>query len=194
MFVLKIQTMKNRLFIFTLFLIITSCIAQTVSLETMAQCNSQQESCPNATYIKDINNLLNKYVGTWEGTLNGKSYKFNFVKKENLGEVVKWDFLIGRLKITNSNGIVEYDSFNQPETELTFEGYNFQKDLKVYLMRFSGKKTGCIDYGYTYMWIKAETPNTLGINFHPDNDIVTKDCNNFLTTLPNNQIIHLTRQ
>ncbi|WP_404986859.1 DUF6705 family protein [Chryseobacterium sp. M5] len=177
--------------IITLFNI--SCMAQTVSLETMAQCSNNPETCPNSTYVKDVNNLLNKYVGTWIGTLNGKNYEFNFVKKENTGEVIKWDFLVGRLKITNSNGIVEYNSFNKPENELS-EGYNFQPDLKVYLMRFSGGKLGCIDYGYTYMWIKPETPNVMGINFHPDNDIVTEDCSNFITTLPDNQIIRLIKQ
>ena len=173
-----------------------SCIAQTVSLETMAQCSSNPETCPHTTYIKDINNLLNKYVGTWKGNLNGKNYEFNFVKKENFGfgDNLKRDRLIGRLKITNSNGVVEFDNFMKQDNENDFYGDNFQRDLKVYLMRFAGGKLGCIDYGYTYMWIKPETPNAMGINFHPDNDTVTEDCSNFLTTLPDNQIIYLTRQ
>ncbi|PWW27522.1 DUF6705 family protein [Chryseobacterium sp. AG844] len=185
--------MKNILSIIC-FIVFTSCMGQTVSLETMAQC--EPANCPAATYIKDVNNLLNKYVGTWKGSLNGKNYEFNFIKKENFGfsDNLKRDRLIGRLKITNSNGIVEYDSFNKQDNETDFFGNNFQKDLKVYLMRFSGNKINCIDYGYTYMWIKPETPNQIGINFHPDNDIVKQDCTNFKTTLPDNQIIHLTRQ
>lgn len=185
--------------IFSIIIIMTfniSCLAQTVSLETMAQCDSNPQTCPDATYIKDVNNLLNKYVGTWKGTLNGKSYEFNFIKKENFGfgENLKRDRLIGRLKIINSNGVVEYNSFIKPDNDTDFFGDNFQSDLKVYLMRFSGEQVGCIDYGYTYMWIKPQTPNTMGINFHPDNDTVSEDCSNFITTLPDNQIIHLTRQ
>lgn len=187
--------MKNILSI-VCFVIFTSCIGQTISLETMAQCSNQPSTCPVATYIKDVNNLLDKYVGTWKGTLNGKNYELNFVKRENFGfsENLKRDRLIGRVKITNSSGVIEYDNFIKQDNETDFFGDNFQKDLKVYLMRFAGSKIGCIDYGYTYMWIKPETPNQMGINFHPDNDIATQNCNNFQTTLPDNQIIHLTRQ
>ncbi|WP_353148619.1 DUF6705 family protein [Chryseobacterium sp.] len=168
----------------------------TVSLETMAQCDLSSGNCPNAAYVKDINNSLNKYIGTWKGTLNGKSYEFNFVKKEKVGETRKWDRLIGRLKITNSNGIIEFNNFNKTDIELEkeFGGFNFQKDLKAYMINFFGGKLGCIDYGYAYLRIKPETPNQMGINFHPDYDIVTQDCSGFLTTLPTNQIIHLTRQ
>ena len=187
--------MKNILSIIGL-IIFTSCTAQTVSLETMAQCKSQPETCPVATYIKDVNNLLNKYVGTWKGSLNGKNYEFNFIKKENFGfdDNLKRDRLIGRVKITNSNGIEEYNNFIKQDTEPDFFGDNFQKDLKAYLMRFAGGKVGCIDYGYAYMWVKSGTPNNMSVDFYPDNDIATQDCSNFETTLPTNQIIHLTKQ
>ncbi|WP_123868087.1 DUF6705 family protein [Chryseobacterium lactis] len=187
--------MKNILSIIC-FTVFTACTAQTLSLETIAQCSFNDQTCPPVTYVKDINNSLNKYVGTWKGTLNGKIYEFNFIKKENVGETRKWDRLIGRLKITNANGLVEFDSFNKTDIELQkdFRGFNFQKDLKAYLMSFFGGRLGCIDYGYTYLRIKPETPNLMSINFHPDNDIVTQDCSNFKTTLPDNQIIHLTKQ
>lgn len=185
--------MKNILSIIC-FAIFSSCIGQTISLETMAQC--QPGSCPTATYVKDINNLLNKYVGTWKGAFNGKNYEFKFVKKENFGfeNNLKADRLIGTLKITNSNGAVEYDSFNKQDSETDFFGDNFQPNLKAYMIRFAGGKLGCIDYGYVYLRIKPETPNNMSVNFHPDNDIVKQDCSNFKTTLPDNQIIHLTRQ
>lgn len=187
--------MKNILFISFLIFFAKSW-GQTVSLETMAQ--YEIGTYPQVTYVKDVNNLLNKYTGIWKGTLDGKSYEFNFIKKENFGfeDSVKKDRLIGRLKITNANGMIEFDNFNRTDDDLVtrFSGFNFQKDLKVYLMRFAGGKIGCIDYGFVYMWIKPETPNQMGINFHPDNDTVTEDCNNFKTTLPDNKIIHLTRQ
>ncbi|MGG7551933.1 DUF6705 family protein [Chryseobacterium arthrosphaerae] len=183
----------KNIIIIICFAIFTSCIGQTVSLETMAQC-SQFENCPNATYVKDINNSLNKYTGTWKGTRDGKNYEFNFIKKEKIGETKKWDMLIGRVKITNANGIVEYDNFNKPDSETRFNGYNFQKNLKMYLMNFSGGKPGCIDYGYAYLNIKPGTPDKMTISFLSDNDIVTQDCSNFQTTLPNNKVIPLTKQ
>ncbi|WP_370895282.1 DUF6705 family protein [Chryseobacterium gossypii] len=178
------------------FVIFINCTAQTVSLETMAQCNIQSQNCPAASYVKDINNSLNKYVGTWKGTLNGKNYEFNLIKKENVGDTQKWDMLIGRLKITNSNGITEFDNFSKSDIELQtkFAGFNFQKDLKAYMMYFSGDKLGCIDYGYVYLRIKPAIPNAMSILFFPDNDIATQDCSNFVTTLPTKTLINLIRQ
>ncbi|WP_123868126.1 DUF6705 family protein [Chryseobacterium lactis] len=185
--------MKNILSIIC-FAIFTSCIGQTVSLETMAQC--QPGNCPVATYVKDVNNLLNKYVGTWKGSLEGKNYEFNFIKKENFGfeDSLKKDRLIGRLKITNSNGIVEYDSFNKQDNETDFFGHNFQPNLKAYMVRFAGGKLGCIDYGYVYLIIKPETPNNMGVLFLPDNDIATQDCSNFKTTIPTEKRINVVKQ
>ncbi|QIY91900.1 DUF6705 family protein [Chryseobacterium gallinarum] len=184
--------MKNILSIICL-AVFTGCIGQTVSLETMAQCN-QFENCPNASYVKDINNSLNKYVGTWKGNRDGKNYEFNFIKKENIGETQKWDMLIGRVKITNSNGVVEYNNFDRTDGETKFTGFNFQKNLKAYIMFFTGDKSGCIDYGNAYLIIKPETPNKMSITFLPDYDIVTQDCSGFKTTLPTEKVISLTRQ
>lgn len=66
--------------------------AQTVSLETMSQYSPG--NYPAAEYVKDINGLLNRYVGTWKGTYEGKVYEFNLIKKENViseFSTTKWD-------------------------------------------------------------------------------------------------------
>lgn len=175
-------------------MIFTNCIGQTVSLETMAQCNIQSQTCPQATYIKDVNNSLNKFIGTWKGTLEGKNYEFNFIKKENVGDSQKWDMLIGRVKIINSNGTIEYNNFNRADTETKFTGFNLIKDLKAYRMFFFGDKSECIDHGDLYLRIKPETPNNMTIFFLPNNDIVTQNCNNFKTTIPSEKIIRVVRQ
>jgi len=111
---------------------------------------------PPVTYVKDINNSLNKYIGTWKGSFEGKTYEFNFIKKENIGEAKKWDRLIGKLKITNTSGVVEFNNSNSSGSgaEKDFWGINFQKDLKVYVLKFFGGKLGCIDYGYIYLRLK----------------------------------------
>ncbi|MGI9583581.1 DUF6705 family protein [Chryseobacterium sp. RRHN12] len=185
--------MKNIFFIilsiFSIFL-----NAQTVTLETMSQYSPGYY--PNADYVKDSNGLLNKYVGTWKGTLDGTTYEFNFIKKENVASeftTTKWDILIGRVKIINSNGVIEFNNFNNVDNQANL-GYKLQKNLKMYLIYFSGEKLGCVDYGYLYLDVKSETPNKMSINFHPKNDIVTQDCSNFKTTIPTNKIIHLIKQ
>ncbi len=170
--------------------------AQTVSLELMAQCKADPSVCPeNFDYVKDVNYLLNKYVGTWKESLDGKNYEFNFAKKENFENEyssVKWDMLIGRVKITNQNGVVEYDDFNKSDHDANW-GNNFQANLKTYLMTFSGNKIGCNDSGFLYLR-KPNPANKMKIDFYPIADIVTQDCSNFKTTIPTNRIINLTKQ
>lgn len=184
--------MKNIVFILLIFS--TFLNAQTVSLESMSQYSPG--NFPNADYVKDTNGLLNKYVGTWKGILDGNSYEFNFIKKENVVSefsTTKWDRLIGRIKITSSNGSILFNNFNKADNDANW-GSNFQKDLKVYLMTFSGGKLDCIDSGHIYIRIKPETPNKMTVLFLPENDIATGDCSNFKTTLPSEKLIHLTKQ
>jgi len=170
--------------------------AQTVSLELMAQCKADPSVCPeNFDYVKDVNHLLNKYVGTWKGSLEGKNYEFNFIKKENVEEQIsgiKWDVLIGRVRITNQNGTVEFDNFNLSDEDANM-GYNFHDNLKIYLVGFSGNKIGCNDSGFLYLR-KPNPANKMKIDFYPVADIVTQDCSNFKTTIPTNRIINLTKQ
>ena len=186
--------MKNIFFII-LTIFTTTFNAQTVSLETMAQCYSNPQTCPdNPEYVKDVNGLLDKYIGTWKGTLDGKTYEFNFIKKQNVGETgkTKWDILIGRLKITNANGVEEFNNFNKSDDDANL-GYNFQPNLNTYLVWFSGNKIGCNDSGYLYLR-KPDTSTKLKIDFYQMADIITEDCSNVKTTIPSNKIINLTKQ
>lgn len=60
-------------------IIAISCNTQIISLETIAQCNTNNP-CPDLNYTKDLNNSLDKYVETWKGTYNGKVYELRFNK------------------------------------------------------------------------------------------------------------------
>lgn len=192
--------MKNfRPILIILTLSIISCHAQTVSLETLAQC--QQENppfqCPeNFSYVKDINNLLNKYVGTWKGTLNGKTYEFYFIKKENVGDDIKDDRLIGRFRVTNSTGTVLYNTLNETnDNETNFFGTNFQPNLEAYKVYFVGNSE-CVEYGDVYLRIYPSTPNQMTLYFHPDNDITVEgSCPpDFVPIIPYKKTIHLIKQ
>lgn len=41
---------------------------------------------PNHVYFKDVNNLLTKYLGTWEYNQNGQYFKITFFKQTNFRE------------------------------------------------------------------------------------------------------------
>lgn len=169
---------------------------QFISLELMSMCVANPVNCVEGyDYVKDVNHLLDKYTGTWKGTLDGKSYEFNFVKKEKFANEysdLKWDLLIGRVKVTNQNGVVEYDDFHKSDNDANW-GTVLQSNLKTYLMAFSGNKIGCNDMGYLYLQ-EPSPANKMKIDFYQIADIVTKDCTNAQTTIPVNKIIYLTKQ
>ncbi|SHF89595.1 DUF6705 family protein [Chryseobacterium sp. OV279] len=185
-------------FLFTIMIGLSTVLnAQLASLELMVECTVNPQNCPeNVEYVKDFNHLLDKYVGTWSGNMEGKSYEFNFIKKEmmeNEFSTTKWDRLVGRVKIINQNGSIEYNDFSKSDQEANW-GDNFQKDMKAYLVTFYGGKTGCTDNGYLYLRVKADTPNQMSITFIPVRDMVTQECSNFQTTIPTGKVIHLTKQ
>lgn len=192
--------MKNAFLILIIFLFpMISCKSQIISLEQAVIYEQQTGSIPQSTtYIKDVNNSLNKYIGIWKGDLNGKTYEFNFIKKENVGGFdVNWDFLVGRLKVSDSNGNITYDTSNeQDDLKTKFKGINFQSDLKAYKMYFVGNSVGCAEYGYVYLRIQPSTPLQMTILMLSDNDIVEEGkCPiNFQPTIPYEQLIHLIKQ
>lgn len=189
--------MKNLFIILTLLTI--SCKSQIISLENEAQCLTNP-NCPDYTYAKDINNSLDKYIGTWEGIYEGKTYELQLKKgfyQDLTLSVLKRDRLIGRLRIKDSDGNILHNTISEvDDTKTKFSGLGFQSDLKVYNMYFSGGKLGCIDYGDVYLIIKPATPNQMTMDFLPDNDIVMEgECTDtFVPTLPYRKTIDLIKQ
>lgn len=186
--------MKYLLILFTLFTI--SCNSQTISLEAAAQCLINP-NCPDYNYEKDINNSLNKYIGTWKGNYEEKTYEIKFNKSLYQDTGIKRDKITGRLRITDTAGQIIYNTFNESDDSKThFSGLGFQPNLKSYMVYFVGNKTDCIDYGIVYLKVNASTPNKMTMYFLPDNDIVIegKCTNAFIPTLPYRKTITLIKQ
>lgn len=192
----------KKIFLILISIIAVSCNAQTISLETLAQCNTNSP-CPDFNYVKDINNSLDKYIGTWKGTFNGRVYELKFNK--NLYQDFtgyKKDRIKGRLRITTDvpnglQGLTIFDNFNEPDDEKTrFSGLGFQPNLKSYMVNFVGPSPkGCINYGTVYLTIKPNTPNQMSIIYLSDHDIVVGECpSTFTQTFPEKQSISLTKQ
>ena len=75
--------MKNKITILMLFIIIASCKAQSIlPIEKVIDYRNSKTGIPqNITQIKDVNGLLNKFIGVWKGTYNNKNYEFYIYKK-----------------------------------------------------------------------------------------------------------------
>lgn len=154
-------------------------------------------------YMKDTNNELNDFEGTWKGTYNGRVYELKFNKnlyQDFTGH--KRDRIKGRLRITTESpnglqGLTIFDNFNEPDDEKTrFSGLGFQPDLKSYMMIFSGPFTkGCMNAGTVYLTVKPSAPNQMKIIYLSETDIVVGECpNTFEQTFPEKKTIILTKQ
>ncbi|MCL1668229.1 hypothetical protein M2T82_09175 [Elizabethkingia ursingii] len=188
--------MKKYITTILIFTVCTIINAQnTVSLETMSECvnrpNYDDEGCPDledVDYIKDINNKLNQFVGTWKGSYNGNNYEITLVKKEKVklsGGGPYWDKLVGGLIIRNSAGSIVYndtDKINSIENASIY-GSNFQKPTtNFYNLSFSPKDK-CIKGGQLTIYFKKGSNNTqLLLSIWRQADLKSassiKECNN----------------
>ncbi len=189
--------MKNIVTIFLAILAI-SCKSQTVSLEQAALCQ-ENPNCTGYNYAKDINNTLNKYLGIWKGTYNGRVYEMKFNKGLYNDMGMKKDEITGRLKITTtgSTSIIIFDNFNEPDDSKTrFSGLGLTTDLQGYRMFFGGPLTsGCINRGTISLRINPSNPNEMKIKYWSDYDIVVGECpSTFSQTFPEQQEIILMKQ
>lgn len=114
--------MKNILILFSLLLFSFPSQAQIIIPieEAATYIENNQGNLPKYKYYKDVNKILDKYVGTWEGTHQGKSYYFLITKKIEIPSKVSpstlRDDLVVRFRITdNTTKQVLYNKFNLPE-------------------------------------------------------------------------------
>ncbi|MCA6069479.1 hypothetical protein JI747_020150 [Chryseobacterium sp. RG1] len=195
--------MKNRLFIFTLFLIIISCKAQVIgTLEQFEECASRpnhDEGCPdleNITYVKDTNNRLDQFVGIWKGTSNGKQFEIHFEKQLQWGDGIKWDRIFGRMIIKDNSGNILYNSLNKSLTDTgLLRGDNFQH--RSYVMSFVGNYD-CLESGDVFIETRINNPNEMKLFYSQDKDglLNPAKCPNFSTfvSLLPTQKMTLTKQ
>ncbi|KIC63053.1 DUF6705 family protein [Chryseobacterium taiwanense] len=88
-----------------------------ISIFTIS-CNAQvyplnyQDDVPDGAYYKDLDNELDKYVGTWKGTWSGKTLyldlrkvKYHYTGNQSYYE----DKIFGERKVIASDGTIEID-------------------------------------------------------------------------------------
>ena len=85
---------------------------------------------PNNSYIKDINNELLPYVGTWKGTWDNKViyiYFKRFKKQISLGDNIYFeDVLVGKFKVLNANEtVILFDNTYLPDNDAKIIGLRF---------------------------------------------------------------------
>nr|WP_315240060.1 DUF6705 family protein [uncultured Flavobacterium sp.] len=185
-----------------LFMILSSlyCKAQVImSIEEYDKCKST--TCGQTPdYIKDINGTFNKYVGTWKGTDDNKTYEVIVTKttrSRNIMNVriVKYDALLVRYKITDSNGVVLVDTRSfADDNPYVIKGLVFT-EAGSYKLSFRGTDNNLINDGDILIRIYD---GKMSFFFSPEPKVILGNPPNYFPnkpyTFPREKSILLTKQ
>jgi len=114
---------------------------------------------PDHTYYKDVNKVLNKYVGTWEGVYKNQTYYFEITKQTKVNSsdfpLIYNDDLSIQFKITdNRSKKVIRNTFNLPDDSLINLSLLTKITENKHVMLYYGgdnKQVNCGDIGDIYI-------------------------------------------
>lgn len=138
---------------------------------------------PQNIYFKDINHMLNKYMGTWTGTYKDKTYEIKIddvlkTQSDPLWNAIKYDNLIARYRITDASGTVIKNTFNlSDQSPEVLEGLGYDKKKKgIYTLIYIGENTKCGNSGTIYLDINS-AHTQLKLHILPDDVLISdEDC------------------
>ncbi|WP_397302212.1 hypothetical protein [Nonlabens ulvanivorans] len=198
----RTKGIKTRYYL-TFLMIITvqlSSCQVIMDLETYAiYADDQEISIPDdVTYIKDVNNSLAPYIGTFIGTYNGNTITFTITKLTETDWITR-DILNIKYKIEDANGNILVQTFNFPDNSHDISGRRF-KTQGDYLASYHGfDATGfdeCGQSGTFSLSINRLSPNQLDLYLANSMEILLQDdCPNGATphVFPVNVVFSLTR-
>ncbi|WP_271784517.1 DUF6705 family protein [Aquimarina algiphila] len=142
---------------------IISCSAQVIPVEKHQYYIDNQIDFSSTTYFKDVNGVLDKFVGTWKGTVNSKNYELRFFKNTLSYKGFKKDEILGRYKITSSNGTVIENTLSlQKDNPLILaSGYVDPKNTKGYVFYYLGREDNCGQNGELFTYIYENDNNKM---------------------------------
>ncbi len=137
----NMKTIKTFIFtsIFTLF--IFSCKAQTVI--PVEEFHSYGNNLEDGDYIKDVNGVLDKYVGIWKGLYDNHFFLFDIRKSTDEFLNIKNDILTIRYSITDTEGKEIINTLSLPdESYYVISGLHMDKDGE-YRLFYQGYESNC---------------------------------------------------
>lgn len=189
--------MKKILILGFTLLNLYACKAQILPLENLINYIDEGEGIPEGTtYIKDVNNLLDQYVGTWSGSYDNKNYTFIIVPYTDVrhnGQLSE-DILRVYYKITTANGTIIEDTTSfmtglvpQNEEYLIINGYYIESNY--YVLTYVGRDGNCGQAGDVFIsagW--DNNPNKMKLSMEPESDMVPGGCDEITHIIPTEQI------
>jgi hypothetical protein len=151
-------------------------------------------------YFKDVNFLLDKYIGTWKGTNGNYNYEFRITKFTDAFDNHLEDILAIRYIISDNNGnIIENTISLTDDDPLVITGYYLVKNAtNNYVLTYIGKNEKCGQKGMIQISTSKfvpTNPTQMKMNYYQDNIMLTEDCSTVATQImPGKEGIILTKQ
>jgi len=156
-----------------------SCKAQTYPLRTYTE-------IPENAYLKDTNNELPSYEGTWRGSWNNKTIFITFKKITNTYDsVLKYykDFLIGKFKVVDINGNILFNNTSISDDKSKIDGGKFRKKDGKYSLSYDDSDL-CGRNGYITIQFTDAAKTKLEWILSEGEVIIDKDCFYYGQTWP----------
>lgn len=148
---------------------LVSCKAQTLPL------NTAFSTIPNGAYLKDTNNELAPYIGTYKANFNGNEIILYIIKEENklvkrIGKQFYRDALVIKYLVKNSAGILLQDTQNNNIPNIYIYSTKMKSQDSVILI-YSGTNCGV---GWGDIYLKKISATQISWEYRPD-DIILDD-------------------
>ena len=176
------------------------CKAQVImSIEEYAKYNNSPEEGQFPDYVKDINGTFNKYLGTWKVVDDNKTYEFIVTKVTSSFDMhvrmFKYDALLVRYKITDSNGTVLVDTRSfADDNPFVIYGLVFTEEGD-YKLSFRGIDNNIQNQGNILLRVYN---GQLRFLFYPEPKVIFGNPTNYFPnkpyTFPREKSIYLTKQ
>ena len=190
--------MKYTNLMFILMLFGLSCKAQRLPspdivfpLEDYSSYIETHDKIPGGTYFKDVNHLLDKYVGTWTGNYKNHTYTLEIVEKiavpGSARHSLKYDQLRIRYKITDSAGNLIRSTLNLPDDDvLIIDGLVFKSSsAQTYKAVYVSEQSTCGDWGTLYLSIANPNETQMSLYIAPgDTMTYPEECPDGYTSPP----------
>ena len=186
--------MKIIYLILCLIFNILSCSAQTLPI------NTPLKDIPNNAHLKDINNELGQYIGTYKANFNGNQITLYISKQEdkleNSGQKSYYlDALIVKYIVKNSSGVILQDTQNNTQNNIEFYSYYTRTNQNTIIFYYGG--TNC-HVGWGDIYLKKINATQISWEYRPDDISTTsQSCPNNLDTtiyLPQTKDLIFTKQ
>lgn len=168
---INFKAMKNTFYFILIIISSLSCKAQTYPLRTYTQLSE-------GSYLRDTNNELPEYEGTWKAVWDGKIIYLKIKKiNYNYNETLKFyaDILIIKFKVTDTNGNILFDNTNLDDDLAKIKGGKFKKSNQKYSLSYVDNDI-CGLNGFIEIDFTDASKTKLNWKFNEGSNLITKDC------------------